>query len=76
MRDGHATYFDLATGAHTYLRGIRSGCTNSLIPADGVLSAPNYSRHCNCNYPLSFSLAFATMPEATGWDPASVNRAP
>ncbi len=76
VRDGHATYFDLATGAHTYLRGIRSGCTNSLIPADGVLSAPNYSRHCNCNYPLSFSLAFATMPEATGWDPAPANRAP
>jgi outer membrane protein assembly factor BamB len=68
IRDGHASYCDLSSGTLTYLRGIRSGCTNSLLPADGVLSAPNYSRHCNCNYPISTSLALVTMPEAADWD--------
>lgn len=70
VRDGHASYFDLGTSAHQYLRGVRSGCTNSLIPAGGILSAPNVSRHCNCNYPLFMSLALVTMPEAVDWDPA------
>lgn len=71
MRDAHATYYDLDHGEHTYLRGIRSGCTNSLVPAGGVLSAPNFSRHCNCNYPISTSVAFVTLPESEGWDQSS-----
>lgn len=71
IRDAHASYYDLETGVHTYLRGIRSGCTNSLLPAGGVLSAPNFSRHCNCNYPISTSLAFVAMPEAGHWDQES-----
>ncbi|HUT94049.1 MAG TPA: PQQ-binding-like beta-propeller repeat protein [Thermoguttaceae bacterium] len=70
VRDGHASYFDLATGDHVYFRGIRSGCTNSLIAAGGILNAPNYARHCTCNWPLSVSLALTTMPEAPAWDPA------
>jgi hypothetical protein len=70
VRDGHASYFDLATGSHVYFRGIRSGCTNSLIPADGILNAPNFARHCTCNWPLSVSLALVTLPEAATWDPA------
>lgn len=68
VRDAHASYIDIQSGARTYFRGIRSGCTNSLLPADGVLSAPNYSRHCNCNYPVFTSLAFVTLPEAAHWD--------
>ena len=74
VRDGYASYFDLGTGAHTYFRGIRAGCTSSLIPADGVVVAPHYSRHCNCNYPLSFSSAFVTMPEAAAWDVANAEK--
>jgi len=68
VRDGYASYFDLGTGEHTYFRGIRAGCTSSLIPADGVVVAPHYGRHCNCNYPISLSSAFVTMPEASAWD--------
>lgn len=68
LRDGFASYFDLGTGRHRYFRGIRSGCTNNLVPADGVVSAPHYARHCNCNYPFTFSMAFVTMPEALAWD--------
>jgi hypothetical protein len=70
VRDGHLSHFDLAGGGHVCVRGIRSGCTNSLIPAGGILNAPNYGRHCTCNYPLSVSLALVTMPEAAAWDPA------
>ncbi len=75
IRDSHVSYFDLKTGVHTYFRGIRSGCTNTLIPAGGVLSAPNYAHHCNCNYPIYLSLAFVTMPEAESWNviPANTN---
>ncbi|HPA18408.1 MAG TPA: PQQ-binding-like beta-propeller repeat protein [Verrucomicrobiae bacterium] len=76
MRDAHASYYDLATGAHAYLRGIRAGCTSSLIPADGLLTAPNYSRHCTCNYPVSVSFALVPMPRAPGWDGAPQMPAP
>ncbi|MBI5396544.1 MAG: PQQ-binding-like beta-propeller repeat protein [Verrucomicrobia bacterium] len=75
MRDGYGSHLDLATGARTYFRGIRSGCTNTLIPADGVLCAPNYARHCNCNYPINTSMAFVAMPEAAAWDLALADRA-
>ncbi len=70
VRDGDASYFDLANGDHVYFRGIRSGCTNSLIPAGGILNAPNFGRHCTCNWPVSVSLALVTMPEAAKWDRA------
>ena len=67
MRDAYASYYDLTTGAHTYLFGIRAGCTNSFIPAGGILTAPNYGRHCTCNYPISTSFALAPMAETPGW---------
>lgn len=75
LRDAYASYLDLTTGVHSYFRGIRAGCTNNLIAADGVLSAPHYGRHCNCNYPISFSAAFATIPEAATWDAAPAESA-
>jgi outer membrane protein assembly factor BamB len=68
VRDGNASYCDLETRTQTFLRGIRAGCTSNLIPADGIVTAPHYARHCNCNWPLSFSAAFVTMPEAPAWD--------
>jgi outer membrane protein assembly factor BamB len=68
VRDGNASYCDLETKTQTFLRGIRAGCTSNLIPADGIVTAPHYTRHCNCNWPLSFSAAFVTMPEAPAWD--------
>lgn len=69
VRDGFASFIDLATDRHTFLRGIRSGCVNALIPADGLLNAPNYARHCSCNYPVFVSFALAPMPDAPGWSP-------
>ena len=76
MRDGFGSYLDLATGVRTSFRGIRSGCTNTMIPAGGLVSAPNYSHHCNCNYPVYVSLAFAPMTETAAWDPTPAEEKP
>jgi outer membrane protein assembly factor BamB len=56
LRDGHASFFELPSGRRTYLQGFRGGCTPSLIPADGLLVAPNYARGCTCNYAIYTSL--------------------
>ncbi len=57
IRDAHVSYFDFSTCRQTYLRGVRSGCTNSLIAADGLLNLPNFAHGCSCNYPVFASLA-------------------
>ena len=56
LRDGHASFFELPSGRRTFLQGFRGGCTPSLIPADGLLVAPNYARGCTCNYAVYTSL--------------------
>ncbi|NOZ23257.1 MAG: PQQ-binding-like beta-propeller repeat protein [Planctomycetes bacterium] len=71
VRDGYASYVDLATNQHVYLRGVRSGCTNSLIPADGILNAPCFAHHCTCNYSIYVSFAMVHMPDAAAWAPRS-----
>ena len=63
IRDAHASYYDLATGEQTFFRGIRAGCTNALIPAGGILSAPNFSHGCSCNYAVFSSFALAPLGE-------------
>ncbi|MFW6156085.1 MAG: PQQ-binding-like beta-propeller repeat protein, partial [Armatimonadota bacterium] len=67
VRDSIASYFDVATGEQGFFAGIRSGCTNSLIPADGIINAPNLSHGCACNTPVFVSSAFVHMPEAAEW---------
>ena len=62
IRDGHASYFDLETCRQTLFRGVRAGCTNSLIPGCGLLNAPNFSHGCSCNYAVFGSLAFVNLP--------------
>ncbi len=64
LRDGHASYFDLATSRQAFFRGVRSGCTNSLIPAGGILNAPNFAHGCACNWPIFVSFALVHVPEA------------
>jgi hypothetical protein len=36
---------------------VRSGCSNSLVAADGVVSVPNFAVSCICNYPVQTSFA-------------------
>lgn len=69
MDDCGASYMNLRdeNRERRWFSGIRTGCTNSLIPADGVLNAPNMSFGCQCNYPVFTSFAAFPMPQAGAW---------
>ena len=68
FRSAAAGYYDLTNDSGTgNLGGFRSGCTTNLIPAGGILNAPDYTRTCSCSYQNQASLAFVHMPEAEMW---------
>jgi outer membrane protein assembly factor BamB len=68
FRSGCAGFYDLDLDSGTgNLGGFRSSCTNNLIVADGVLSAPDYTRTCTCAYQNQSSLALVHMPQAELW---------
>ena len=68
FRSAAAGYYDLENDSGTgNLGGFRSGCTTNLIPAGGILNAPDYTRTCTCSYQNQVSLAFVHMPEAEMW---------
>jgi outer membrane protein assembly factor BamB len=67
IRDSTACYIDTDTGERHHLRNVRAGCSNSLIAADGVLSIPNFSVACVCNYPVQTAFTMVHMPDAEGW---------
>ena len=68
FRSGAAGFYDLASNSGTgNLGGFKSSCTNNLIPANGVLNAPDYTRTCTCSYQNQTSLALIHMPEAEFW---------
>jgi hypothetical protein len=65
MRSGTAAFYDkrIESGS-VNISGPRSGCTNSVIPANGVLNVPFYYVGCTCSYPLPTGLALTSMPES------------
>ena len=68
FRSGAAGYFDFCNDGGTgNFGGFRSSCTNNLIVAGGVLTAPDYTRTCVCNYQNQTSLALVHMPEVETW---------
>lgn len=67
FRAADAGFCDLDSGGTGRLTGFRSGCRNSLIPADGVLNAPNFAFGCTCGYSLFTSLALMHIPESDLW---------
>ena len=68
FRSGSAGYADLeGDGGTGTLGGFKSGCTASLIPADGLLNAPDYTRTCTCSYQNQTSLGLIHMPEMEMW---------
>lgn len=68
FRSGSAGYFNMENdGGTSNLGGFRSGCKNSLIPAGGILNAPNIASGCSCNYPVFTSLALVTMKGVENW---------
>ena len=68
FRSGAAGFYDVAHKSGTgNLGGFKSGCSSSLIPADGLLNAPDYTRTCTCSYQNQTSLALIHMPDAEMW---------
>jgi len=68
FRSAAAGYYDLDSDAGTgNFGGFRSGCTSNLIPAGGILNAPDYTRTCRCSYQNQCSLALVHRPEVETW---------
>ncbi|MBI1899815.1 MAG: PQQ-binding-like beta-propeller repeat protein [Planctomycetia bacterium] len=68
FRSAAAGYFDLeGDGGTGNFGGFRAGCTSNLIPADGVLCAPDYTRDCTCAYQQQTSLALVHVPDVEMW---------
>ena len=68
FRSGAAGFCDLTGDSGTgNIGGFRSSCTSNLIAADGVLSAPDYTRTCSCAYQNQTSLALIHMPDNEFW---------
>lgn len=68
FRAAAAGFFDLAgDGGTGHFGGFRTGCTTSLVAANGVLNAPDYTRTCSCSYQNQTSLALVHMPDIEVW---------
>jgi outer membrane protein assembly factor BamB len=64
FRSGTAAFYDESVESGTiHISGPRSGCTNSIVPAGGILSVPYYFEGCTCSYPLPMALALTSLPE-------------
>jgi hypothetical protein len=64
MRSGTAAFYDKRIDSGTInISGPRSGCSNSVIPANGVLNVPYFYKGCTCSYPLPTGLALYSLPE-------------
>ncbi|MBT5604449.1 MAG: PQQ-binding-like beta-propeller repeat protein, partial [Lentisphaerae bacterium] len=67
FRSGDATFVDLTTLGTGSFPGYRSGCTNSVLPAAGVMSSPMFAHLCVCGYEFYTALAFAHKPDHDLW---------
>lgn len=77
MRSGTPAFYDkrLESGVCN-ISGPRSGCTNSIIPACGVLNVPFFYEGCTCSYPLPIGLSLVSLPpqheQWSSWGPSAV----
>ncbi|MDC0291185.1 malectin, partial [Akkermansiaceae bacterium] len=63
MRSGTPAFYDKQLESGTInISGPRSGCTNSIIPANGLLNLPYFYEGCTCSYPLPMAVALVSMP--------------
>ncbi len=72
MRSATPAFYDKRIESGTInISGPRSGCTNSIIPANGVLNLPYFYDGCTCSYPLPTGAALVSMPQTfeqwTAW---------
>ncbi len=64
MRSGTGAFYDKRFESGLInVSGIRTGCTNSIIPANGILNVPYFYEGCTCGYPLASGLGMVHMPE-------------
>lgn len=64
MRSATAAFYDKQLESGTInISGPRSGCTNSIIPANGLLNVPYFYEGCTCSYPLPMAVSLVSMPE-------------
>ena len=57
FRSAAAGFYDIERlGGVGNFGGFKASCTSNLIPADGVLNAPDYTRTCLCSYQNQASL--------------------
>ena len=65
LRSGTPAFYDKTVESGTvFLSGPRSGCTNSIIPAGGLLNVPYFYEGCTCSYPLPAAMSLVAMPES------------
>lgn len=63
MRSGTAAFYDKRLDSGTiHVSGPRSGCTSSVIPANGLLNVPYFFEGCSCSYPLPMALSLVSLP--------------
>jgi outer membrane protein assembly factor BamB len=68
FRSGAAGYYDLSNKSGTgNFGGFKSGCTNNMMPAGGLLVIPDYTRTCSCAYNNQSSLALTHMSDLDSW---------
>ncbi len=68
FRSGAAAFAELDGWPTTAnLPGVRPGCTNSLVVADGMFNVPDYTRTCSCSYQHQTSIGLVHMPEIEMW---------
>jgi outer membrane protein assembly factor BamB len=68
FRSGAAGYLDFCNDGGTgNFGGFRSSCSNNLIVAGGLLTAPDYTRTCVCSYQNQTSLALVPMSDVEMW---------
>lgn len=70
LRDRSVSYVDLEDRHKQDLYAVRSGCSNSLVAAGGLLNVPNFAVGCVCNYPVQTTFAMFHLPAAAEWLPA------
>lgn len=62
FRAGSSYFADLKTGVSQSLTGVtRPGCWLNMLPAGGLLLAPESSAGCTCQYPIQTSLAMRPL---------------
>ncbi|MEX2185208.1 MAG: LamG-like jellyroll fold domain-containing protein [Pirellulales bacterium] len=64
-RGGYHTMFDIQTRRQTEMAPARSGCWLGIIPAGGIVIAPETSSGCSCTHALQTSMAFVPIKSNT-----------